>query len=1076
MPVNLILESKIKPPRNTANVFRRSRVSSTLAKALNYRLTVLQAGAGYGKSTALALLAEEYPRIIWYQVTEEDRDPFVFLSHICHATQYAFPKLEGLPIPQLESWDGTQAPLPVRNVIYQYLNAVSSGLSEPVLFMLDDVHLIIEVAEIAHLLDQLVGLAPSNLHIVISTRPTLKLPNLSRWRSLGQVLFLEQSMLAFTEAEIADLFIQHYGYNLNRTEIEELFFTTEGWAITLQLIWQSLSSGAIITVKEALARPTASLESLFDILARDVFNRLPQDIKDFMLATSVLRIMTPDICDALLESDGSETVFQYLRNQNLFIVDLEPKGLRYHPIFKQFLYQQLSDSEKMNWHSRAAKCYGTIHNWDIAIFHLLQAKDYVHAAELLNNYGGQLQEMGRLDTLANYLDDLSPEVLQKFPTLIFYMGDLARLHSRFQEALGWYQQAEVLWRERGQLDGASKALRGQARVYLDTVNPSKAEELLQQAIRISDGMVDRESRARLYELLAENKLNAGKVEEAEKLRKQAETLRVEGPSDTQLLYRVLLRTGRLLEARQQLEIKASEENVVPVQMPRAHRETQLLLSLIYSMQGEAEEALEAALEGTRRGEELASPFVTAVGYMRQGHALSLREPPEEYDNVREKFYKAIEISRALAIPRLRVEAYWGLCRIAGLVGDMEEALRFAQEGITIASRAGDEWISSLIRLSMGASYTLAYRYIAGAEWLYQAIRGFKECSDPLGVTAAQLWLSLGHFLLGDQELFAQIFNQVLEISQKRQYDFLFKNPTLLGVPDERSLVPLLIKARDVGWAGGYPEKLLRSLHLSEIEYHPGYRLYIRTLGGFQVSRGRELIHYDEWRRVKARQLFQIMITNRNAPLDRDQICELMWPAAEPETAQRNFKVALNELYRTLEPNREPGSESAYVIREGTVYGLRPSADLWLDVGVYLEKISEAQKTVKQNPERIPMLLKEALELYVGEYLPTARYDSWAASEREYLAVLFLQTVDQLCGFAYSQGEYNEVIELCQRILSQDNCWEQAYRYMMKAYDKLGERGQIGRTYQKCVEALQNEIDVSPAEETTLLFTQLTKND
>jgi tetratricopeptide (TPR) repeat protein len=92
--------------------------------------------------------------------------------------------------------------------------------------------------------------------------------------------------------------------------------------------------------------------------------------------------------------------------------------------------------------------------------------------------------------------------------LLNQLGDLARLHSRFDEALGWYQQAEDMWRERGQHEGVARGLRGQARVYLDTVNPSQAEELLQQSIRLTDGIEGRESQARIYELLAENKLNA----------------------------------------------------------------------------------------------------------------------------------------------------------------------------------------------------------------------------------------------------------------------------------------------------------------------------------------------------------------------------------------------------------------------------------------------------------------------------------------------------------------------------------------------------------------------------------------
>ena len=71
---------------------------------------------------------------------------------------------------------------------------------------------------------------------------------------------------------------------------------------------------------------------------------------------------------------------------------------------------------------------------------------------------------------------------------------------------------------------------------------------------------------------------------------------------------MLLRTGRLVEARRKLEVLAEEESREPVQTPRAHRETQLLLSIIYAMQGRPEEAYQTALDGTRRGEELRFPL------------------------------------------------------------------------------------------------------------------------------------------------------------------------------------------------------------------------------------------------------------------------------------------------------------------------------------------------------------------------------------------------------------------------------------------------------------------------------------
>lgn len=1086
-------------------------------EACHYRLTLLQAGAGYGKSTSLTLLAETFAPVIWYQVTEDDNDPLVFLLHLCHATRKALAELPDLPIPILEGWEGGRGPLPSIGIVDQYLNALSAGLNQPCLLVLDDVHLV-ESTEIAHLLDRVIGFAPPALHILLAGRSPIKLPNLSRWSAQGEVLTIDQSAFAFDVQEILDLFKVHYDYELSHEEAQLLSSVTEGWAIALQLIWQSLRSGISASIEDALTHQATSLEKLFEILATEVFARQPADVREFMLASAVLRELTPQACDAICHTEdqvemdsqlrtspSSAAMLAYLRRQELFVIDLSSTQsshhsgseildgssgtgshtlrLRYHHIFHSFLNQQSSPEQRRQWHLRAAEFFVQKLLLDETSYHLLQAGAMDKLAALLVEYGTQLLSIGRLDTLAAYLGVLPPVILLQHPMLLHHLGDLARLRSRFQEALGWYQQAESVWRERGQVEYVSRALRGQARVYLDTVNPSRAEELLQQSVRLSDGAEDRETQARLYELLSENRLNSGQVEEAERLRERAENLRSEGPSGSQLLFRVLLRTGRLEEARQKLEERAEMERYQPVQTPRAHRETLLLLSLIYAFQGLGEESLLTAQEGTRRGEDLNSPYVIAVGQMRQGHALMLasndwgRFPSPEaladrYSHACQQFEKTVESSRTLSIPRLRVEAYWGLCRAYGYQGNLPQALKYAQEGIEIASQAGDEWIASLLRLAMGASLNLAGRYEAGEEWLGRAGQGFQECSDPFGYCAVRLWQSLGWALQKNLNRLSQILPDLLSACRAQAYDYLLTRPTLLGPSDNRLLVPLLMTARDHGWEADYASQLLKTIGLPDIVFHPGYDLRVITLGGFQVWRGQEAIPAGGWRREKARQLFQLLLSYRQSPLDRDQIIEYLWPGMDPETAQRNFKVTLNTLYHVLEPEREPGTESAFISRAGTTYRIRPEADLWFDAQIFSESIQNSQPIQDTGSERTMLKLEQVLSLYGGEYLPESRYETWSAAERERLAVLFLRTADRLCEHYLQTGRLADSIVLCQRILSYDGCWERAYRHLMIAYDRLGDHGQVARTYQRCVKALSEELEVAPATETEKLYSEL----
>ena len=1051
----------------------RMRVCDALSEAFHNRLTILQAGAGYGKSTALAELAEMYPPVAWYQVNDDDTDALVFLLHLCHATQRALPALVGLPIPFLESWGGSRSPLPAVTVLDQYLNVLADHLVQPLLLVMDDAHLVTDSVEIAQLLDRLIGLAPQNLHVLLSTRLPVKLPNLSRWHAHGEVLTLDQSLLAFNTAEIASLFASHYQYELTGEEAEMLSSTTEGWAIALQLIWQSLRSNASATVEDALTHQAASVDSLFDILTLEVFDRQPQDIQEFLKVSSVLREMTPDSCDALRGTHDSASMLSFLRRQELFVLDSGEGSLRYHHIFHNFLRQQLTAEQRRPLHLRASEYFQVRRDMESAIYHLLQAGDSERVASTLDTYGSTLLNNGRLDTLAAYLDTLSPETLREHPALLSLMGDLARLHSRFQEALGWYQQAEAIWRGRGQREGIGRALRGQASVYLDTVNPNRAEELLQQALRMSDGIEDRQFQARLYELLAENKLNYGQVEEAEHLSRQAEALRNEGPSDSQLTMRVLLRTGRLQVARQKLQAILEAERQEPVTTPRAHRETLLVLSLVYAFMGLPVEAYQTALEGTHRGVDLQSPFVTAVGHMRQGHAIMLSREPERFDLARQQFEKAIEISQTLEVPRLRVEALWGLARVYGYQGDLAKALYAAEEGIKIATQAGDEWIASLARLAAGAGLILAARYEAASEWLNRAIAGFIECSDPFGESVARVWLCLGWYRQKDLHSLSQVLPDVLSVCLELGYDFIFTSPTLLGPPDERVLAPLLLLARDQNWEAGYAARLLLKLGLSETTFHPGYQLRIHTLGSFHVWRGDQVLSNKSWRREKARQLFQLLLINRTAPLDRDQVIEHLWPGMDPTTAQRNFKVTLNTLYRVLEPDREPGSESSYIIREGTTYGIRPGADIWLDTEAFSEAVKRAVSLLEGEPSQAASEFERALSLYEGEFLPDARYEVWAAGERERLSVLFLRSADRLSELYIQQARFQEAIDLSQRILSSDNCWERAYRHQMLAYHKRGDRGQVARVYQRCVQTLRAELDVSPAPETETLYQALT---
>ncbi len=1062
---SLVVQTKLTPPRLHKRILERPRLTRRLLETLDYRLTIVQAGAGYGKSTALAALAESAYPLAWYHLSVEDTDPLIFLLHLLYSFRAVLPRLAETALALLEAWEGSGRDLPWTTAIDALINELSGHAHSPMFLVLDDFDFLSEATDSVHILNRLVGRAPPDLHVILSSRYPPRLPTLLTWKVRGEVLEIGQKEFAFRPSEIASLFHEQYRLALTPKEVGQLAADTEGWAIALQLVWQGLQSGAVSTLAQALERLSGPSENLFAYLSQEVLEQQPPDVQEFLLVTAVLREMTCSTCDCLRGANDSAQILAYLLESGLFAVDLGNGHARYQALFRDFLCHQLTPLAAQAAHRKAAACWQRHGEREEAIYHLLRASAFEDAACILDQLGREMVRGGRLDTLAGWIGALPPDVLERHPPLLVYLGDAARLHSRFDEALGWYRQAEERSRARGDARGIGQTLRGQARVYLDTVNPSQAEHLLQDALRLADGQDDRESRARLLELLAENQLNLGRLDEAEELRARVRELREEGPGKAELAVRVLLRTGQLDQARRLLEERAAAERQEPILRPRAHRETLLLLSLILSFQGEGEEAYRYAVEGTERGQTLDSPFVTAVGYMRQGHAWLLREAAGGYDESCRCFREAIALGDTLAVPRLKVEAFWGLCRAHGFQGEIELAERAAEQGIEIARQAGDEWIAAITGVSMGAGYALARRHDDATNWLTQASTIFRECGDTFGEAVARLWQCLVWQEMGDTARLEHGVDELLRLVREHAYVYLFSHKTLLGPPDPRRSVPLLLFARDTSRRQAYAQNVLGRMGLGRLELHPGYQLRVQTLGSFRVWRGTREVALQEWRREKARHLFQLMLTHRHKMMDRDQIVEMLWPGLTPEAARRDFKVALSTLFRVLEPERKRGAPSAYVLRDGSLYGLRPGADLWLDAEQFERLVAEGDR--HPDPEAGIACYRQALALYPGEYLQECLYEDWCSEERERLLTTYLRTAERLARALAEREQWEEVIATCRSILARDDCWERAYRLMMTAYVRLGDRVQALRTYQSCVERLA-ELGIEPSNATVCL--------
>jgi DNA-binding SARP family transcriptional activator len=247
-------------------------------------------------------------------------------------------------------------------------------------------------------------------------------------------------------------------------------------------------------------------------------------------------------------------------------------------------------------------------------------------------------------------------------------------------------------------------------------------------------------------------------------------------------------------------------------------------------------------------------------------------------------------------------------------------------------------------------------------------------------------------------------------------------------------------------------------------------LRIQTLGGFRVWCDGLEISPAVWERQKALHLFQFLITTRNRYYHKEQLIDRLWPELDPDAGDRDFRVALNAVHRALEPERPPRREARFIQRQGLAYRLNLE-ETWVDADEFEALVRAGNLALPQAGSHALACYQQALALYAGEYLPECRYEDWASAEQERLQLLALGTMIALAELLTERSPL-ESLRLTQQVLSTDPIWEDAYRTQMRAYMALGNRPLALRTYQQCVNLLEQEFAISPLPETQALYERI----
>ena len=421
---------KVTPPRAPRDLLARERLHAEGPQFRGCSAVVVQAAAGFGKTSLLAQWRIEHlsrGAVVGWLSSQADDNPERFVQGLALAIRvgsgrqtFGHTMLEGSPAPALEG--------------------ITAWLAEVALSAMDVV-LIVEDADrlpsaSRETLTYVMHNAPPNLRIVVASRTECDL-GVADLTAYGQCAVGGAEMLRFTLEETLALARQRLGQRIDADIAARLHEKTEGWPLGLQLTLSAVVRGADPTALiNAMAAGVGEVhDRFFDLLVAN----LRRDDAAFLARIAILDNLHPELCDALTGSDdAADRLARLARETPILAVSEDSEWLRMHSLARDVLRARASASgtdERITLHARASAWLARRGLLDEAARHALSAGQRDVAYDLAERglYEGIMRH-GHVGRALDWLAQLPAEELDRRPRLLLAAAWALAVSGRHRQA------------------------------------------------------------------------------------------------------------------------------------------------------------------------------------------------------------------------------------------------------------------------------------------------------------------------------------------------------------------------------------------------------------------------------------------------------------------------------------------------------------------------------------------------------------------------------------------------------------------------------------------------------------------
>ncbi|MEU6720736.1 LysM peptidoglycan-binding domain-containing protein [Nonomuraea sp. NPDC046802] len=225
---------------------------------------------------------------------------------------------------------------------------------------------------------------------------------------------------------------------------------------------------------------------------------------------------------------------------------------------------------------------------------------------------------------------------------------------------------------------------------------------------------------------------------------------------------------------------------------------------------------------------------------------------------------------------------------------------------------------------------------------------------------------------------------------------------------------------------------------------------------------------DLSRRTKALELFVLLALHPRG-LDREEICEHLWPDLEETLAGYRFHAALKDLRTALRDASTPDDKKAHFVeRSGKTYRIQPQhidVDLW----AFHQALANARTATSEQAKLAA--LETAATLCRGQLGQGLKYDWLDQDHRWPLTIASIKALLQLGTLHEHTGQDERALEIYDQACTLDPDMESATRSAIRLLTTLG-RTDEAHQRARHLKARLNTLGVAPSPETQTVLQRL----